>query len=57
MMMQQGHKWQQLSDEMQHSLNEAAMLYPDLSKNELVEVASRLSGAPEFMFSWLELHD
>lgn len=56
-MMQQGRKWQQLSDEMRHSLNEAAMLYPDSDRDELVEVASRLSGAPVFMFSWLELND
>lgn len=54
--MQQGQK--QLSDEMQHSLNEAAILYPDLSQEKLLEIASRLSGIPEFMFNWMkEIYD
>ena len=56
--MQQGMKYQQLSEEMLHSLNEAAMLAPGSDKDKLVVMASRLSGIPEFMFSWLkELHD
>lgn len=54
---QQGQKWQQLSEEMVHSLNEAAMLYPDSDKDKLVEKASQLSGVPTFMFKWLELYD
>lgn len=55
--MKQGQSWQQLSDEMKHSLKESAMLYPDAEQKKLIEMASQLSGVPVFMFEWLDLYD